>query len=206
MTPPNPTTAAGDGLENSAKGYFETVYLQQYGFWKLPDLTTGAKLMTGGFAAILIGFARWHMAQSVEADKLPLSVILTLFFILLICGFLLFFDRRRVDGDYAKLVVVVCAGVTLGCGVIGLDRLVPWIVPVWDWAGVRHLSPGIVHLLVPVISATVAGFLLWLNTIFQSSLGEYFRDRRVTAWTIAIWATICVGIWLVIRAADLIIN
>lgn len=203
MTSEDPAVRAITTVEDSARGYFETVHKLQFPFWRLPLLTTGGKVLTGAFATLLIGFAQWHMGQDVGPGQLGVTVVLAFFYIVLICGLSLFFDRQRADGDFQKLVSVVCGGVTLGCALVVLDRVFPWINPAWQMARPYHLSSPAAYLLVAVFSSLAVGVLLWLNTVFQSGLRDYFRDGRALAWTLGIWAIVCLGIWLIVGASHL---
>jgi hypothetical protein len=203
-----------DNLQGYAADYFETIYKTTFEFWTLPNIPSGANILNGAFAIALISLARAQMSQSNEAAILGKIVVTVLFFILLVCGILIIFDRNLAadpstpDGPtrithWRKLVSVVSVGVTLGCAFIVLDAFFPWINAVFSAVSYFEWSSQAANRSVATVSSLCACTVILTNTIFRTSVANYLGNREALIWTTVIFFIVIVAINVLITTSTL---
>ncbi len=187
-------------LQRYAADYFILLYSTIIPFWRLPSVPAGANILTGAFATLLIYTARFVLTQPTNVDRMGLILVVMLFYTLLICGILIIFDRRTptTRENFSRLVSVVCVGVTLGCGLISLDRPLPWIGYVYALANWFDWNDAGANRLVAVFSAFGSTAVIFANTLRSTAVWAAVTTMRLSAWTLIVFAVTAFGISLVL--------
>jgi len=200
-----------DRLQAYAGTYFDLIFRTSFNFWDLPRLPSGANILNGGFAIVLITLARAQMSQSVEAQTVGTILVSAFFIVLLVSGILTVFDHKiylmgqayRIAA-WRKLVAVVSVTITLGCAFIVLDKIIRWIDIVFWAADKFNLSTEAANGCVASVSAIFATSVILANTAYRTAPVPLVRNRRVMVWTGVIFAIVIVGINLLISASGAI--
>lgn len=191
-----------DRIQNYASSYFEVIYKTHIAFWRLPDVPTGANVLTGAFATALIYLARRQFGQPTDPQSMGKILFFALFVLLLICGILIAFDPSRAPGkgvqNGKRLISVVCVGITLGCAFIFLDAIVPWITPIQQWAAARILSQEAQQYMIATAAALLSCAVIFANTLIWVGVSRSILDIRTNIWAIAILIIIALGLNLIV--------
>lgn len=197
-----------DKLQEYAGAYFETIYKAVFEYWTVPSIPSGGNILNGAFAVVLITLARAQMAQPTDASAVGSILVAAFFFILLVCGILIVFDRS-VSNDAAarvanwhKLVSVVSVGITLGCAFIVFDKFVPWINPIFSVVNHFEWSGGAANRGVATVAAFCACGVILANTLYRTKLGTYLKTPRALAWTAIIFCIVIFGINLLVTKTE----
>jgi hypothetical protein len=199
---PEPRRSLLNKIQSYASSYFEIIYKTHFAFWQLPDVPAGGNILTGGFATALIFLARRQFGQSTDPELMSKILAVTLFVLLLICGILVVFDPHQTEGQRLpngkRLISVTCVGITLGCGFVFLDAIVPWIAPIQAWAAARTLSQGAQQYMIATAAALLSCVVIYANTLFWVGVQGTLTSARVCIWTVIIFVLIALGLNLII--------
>jgi hypothetical protein len=194
-------TDAFNTMQDYAASYFEIIHKTVFSFWMLPDVPTGGNILTGVFASLLIFLTRSQMSLPTDTESIGQLFSALLFYVVFICGVLVVFDpgvATRLD-NMRRLISVVCVGITLGCGFIVVDRVLPWIgwvqdgTSAWGWgeSGAHYLTAG--------AAAFAASTIIFANTLYLApSTQAAIASPRVLIWSLICYGVIGLGIGLVI--------
>jgi hypothetical protein len=156
-------------------------------FWADPDVGVGAKIITSGFALLMIGLARWEMLRTTNLQDfltLAAKVILLIFVAIAIAVAM---DRNLNKGAVGDTLAIVEKGVRtvfvtsiLGCFFIWLNGFVSWL----DVVSNDRLIVGL---------ATLLGFFVVCgNTVTRVSQpssatpSEFVSPLRYVVWGIVL--------------------
>jgi len=210
MTVRDRIKTACDSLQDYAASYFETIHKASFNFWDLPTLPSGADVLNGVFAIVLITMARGQMSQPTDASITAKIILSVLFFTLLLCGILIVFDKALAQGGqtqrlsaWRKLVAVVSITITLGCAFIVLDRILPWIGPIFSVSSGFNFSTDAANGSVASVAAFLACTVILANTLFRGTPKPFVLGTRLVAWTMAIFGMVTIGINILVAGTVL---
>jgi hypothetical protein len=194
-------------LQAYAALYFSVLYRTVIQFWLIPNPPTGANVLTGGFAFLLLYSARMQLSLPVDSASMYTILFASFFIILIICGVLVVFDPRlRKPGAplqvsaMAKLVSVICVGIILGCALVVLDTVFPWIDPLFGLANALGLSASSATFFAAGVAALFAFIVILTNSIIRAGgVRAFFSDLRNDVWSGIILIMLIIGVDLLLK-------
>jgi hypothetical protein len=186
-------------LQSYATQYFTALYNSSICFWTIPALPTGANILTGAFAYLMIYNAR-SVFSPPDINAMEKILFYGTLIMISVCGILVIFDplfsRTRVAA-WRKLVSTVWIGSILGCIFIVLDTVVPWINEVFAFAKYLGLISQ-ANLLVASVAAFLAFVVLVANSIPKMrGLASLYGVRNL-AWSGVILVLLILGVYLLV--------